>query len=127
MDIGYRILDIHTYEDIQYENVNWNCFFHIFFIAALSAYVFNYFLIIIEYLNNSWKGMRNDVSTFIERCPCCQKMRRLKPLVHTVPFTLASYQPMKRICVDAIGPININGQKYVRTSLPQQKKKRVVQ
>ena len=68
--------------------------------------------ILTKKLNMLWKGMRNDVSTFIERCPCCQKMRRLKPLIHTIPFTLASYQPMKRICIDAIGPININGQKY---------------
>ena len=68
--------------------------------------------ILTKKLNMFWKWMRNDVSTFIERCPCCQKMRRLKPLIHTIPFTLASYQPMKRICIDAIGPINIDGQKY---------------
>ena len=63
-------------------------------------------------LNLTWRGMRNDISTFIERCPCCQKMKRLKPVIHTIPFTLASYQPIKRICVDAIGPINIDGQEY---------------
>ena len=45
-------------------------------------------------------------------CPCCQKRKRLKPVIHTIPFTLASYQPMKRICVDAVGPINIDGQEY---------------
>jgi hypothetical protein len=68
--------------------------------------------ILTKTLNLTWKGMRNDISTFIERCPCCQKMKRLKPQIHTIPFTLAAYQPMKRICVDAIGPINIDGQEY---------------
>ena len=68
--------------------------------------------ILTEQLRMKWKGMRNDVSTFIEHCPCCQKMKRLKPQIHTIPFTLAAYQPMKRICIDAIGPINIEGQEY---------------
>ena len=39
-------------------------------------------------------------------------MKRLKPIIHTTPFTLASYEPMRRICIDAIGPINVNGQDY---------------
>ena len=56
--------------------------------------------------------MRNDVTTFIERCPCLQKMKRLKPQIHTISFTLAAYQPMKRICIDAIGPIHTDGQEY---------------
>ena len=55
--------------------------------------------------------MRQDVSTFIHNCPCCQKMNKIKPLVQTIPFTLASYRPMNRICVNAIGPINIENQK----------------
>ena len=63
-------------------------------------------------LNLKWKGMRNDVTTFIDNCPCCQKMRRLKTQIYTLPFTLASYEPMRRVCVDAIGPINIDDQEY---------------
>ena len=59
-----------------------------------------------------WKGMRNDVNTFIKNCPCCQKMQRLKPRIHTIPYTLAFYRPMQRICVDAIGPIHIGNQEY---------------
>ena len=38
-------------------------------------------------------------------------MNTIKPLIHTIPFTLAHYRPMNRICVDAIGPINIENQK----------------
>ena len=65
----------------------------------------------LQKLNSTWSGMRNDVSTFIHNCPCCQKMSKIKPLIQTTPFTLAHYRPMNRICVDAIGPINIEGQK----------------
>ena len=39
-------------------------------------------------------------------------MQRLKPQIHTIPFTLVFYEPMKRVCVDAIGPINIDNQEY---------------
>ena len=60
----------------------------------------------------TWKGMRKDVITFIRNCPCCQKMQRLRPRINTIPFTLAFYRPMQRICVDAIGPINIGNQEY---------------
>ena len=67
---------------------------------------------ILKQKREKWKGMRDDVTTFINNCPCCQKMRRLKPIIHTIPFTLASYEPMRRVCIDAIGPINISGQEY---------------
>ena len=63
-------------------------------------------------LNLTWQSMRKDVCTYIQNCPGCQKMQRLKPQIHTIPFTLASYEPMKRVCVDAIGPINIDNQEY---------------
>jgi len=66
--------------------------------------------VLTDTLKLRWKRMRNDVTTFIDNCPCCQKMRRLKPQIYTIPFTLASYEPMRRVCVDAIGPINIDDQ-----------------
>ena len=68
--------------------------------------------ILTEKLNMTRKGLRNDVSTFVERCSCCQKMKHLKPQIHTIQFTLAAHQPIKRICVDAIGPIHKEGQEY---------------
>ena len=58
----------------------------------------------------TWKGMRKHVAHFVRRCPCCQKMSQLKPVIHTKPFVLAAYEPMDRICIDAIGPINEEGQ-----------------
>jgi hypothetical protein len=63
-----------------------------------------------------WKNMRDDVKRFIDRCPCCQKMSVIKPLIHTMPFTLASYSPFDRICVDTIGPLpidNDSGSEYI--------------
>ena len=38
-------------------------------------------------------------------------MNKVKTLIHTIPFTLSHYRPMNRICVDAIGPFNIEDQK----------------
>ena len=64
----------------------------------------------LQKLNLKWSGMRKDVSTFVNNCPCCQKMNTIKPLIHTIPFTLSHYRPMNRICVDAIGPIDIDNQ-----------------
>ena len=58
-----------------------------------------------------WAHMRNDVETYIKRCACCQKMSTLKPKINIKPFTLASYQPMQRICIDTIGPITVNDEK----------------
>ena len=65
----------------------------------------------LQKLKLTWSGMRKDVSTFIHNCPCCQKMNKVKTLIHTIPFTLSHYRPMNRICVDAIGPFNIEDQK----------------
>ena len=33
-----------------------------------------------------------------------------RPAIHTKPFVLAAYNPMERICIDTIGPINEEGQ-----------------
>ena len=56
----------------------------------------------------TWKGMRKNVKRFIERCELCQKMSFAKLDIQTLPFTLASYSPFDRICVDTIGPLPTN-------------------
>ena len=63
-----------------------------------------------EYLKTNrnkepWAYMREHIRMFIKRCPCCQKMSRLKVPIHTHPFTTATYAPMHRIAVDTIGPL----------------------
>ena len=60
--------------------------------------------------HQKWHGIRNVVKVYIKTCPRCQKMRLIEPVVHTLPYTLASYYPMQRIFIDTIGPINIDNQ-----------------
>jgi len=73
-----------------------------------------------EYLletNNKepWSKMREHIRLFIKLCPCCQKMSRLKMPIHTNPFTTATYSPMERVAVDAIGPLpeDEDGNKHI--------------
>ena len=62
-----------------------------------------------------WTHMREHIRVFIKRCPCCQKMSRLKIPIHTNPFTTATYYPMERIAVDSIGPLppDEDGNKHI--------------
>jgi hypothetical protein len=55
--------------------------------------------------NNTWNQMRKDVRHFIRKCPCCQKMSVLKIPIHSHPFTTAGYNPMERLNIDSIGPL----------------------
>ena len=66
-------------------------------------------------LGHNWQYMREHVKRFIKECPCCQKMRYVKPSVHTHPFTVATYAPMERLGIDTIGPLteSTNGYKYI--------------
>jgi hypothetical protein len=52
-----------------------------------------------------WDRMRQHVKAFIKKCPCCQLMSQIKPAIHTVPFTTATYNPMESLNVDTIGPL----------------------
>jgi hypothetical protein len=52
-----------------------------------------------------WEHMRNHVRAFIKKCPCCQLMSQIKPAIHTLPFTTATYNPMESLNVDTIGPL----------------------
>jgi hypothetical protein len=49
-----------------------------------------------------WPKRDAHIARFIKRCPCCQKMSRLKYPIHATPFTLSSYSPMSTIAIDAI-------------------------
>jgi hypothetical protein len=55
--------------------------------------------------NERWSNMREHVRHFIKACPCCQKMSMLKIPIHTHPFVVGTYTPMKRVAVDTIGPL----------------------
>lgn len=51
------------------------------------------------------KYLHEYVKLFIRRCPACQKMSQIKPVIETIPFTTASYAPMHKISMDSIGPL----------------------
>jgi hypothetical protein len=56
-------------------------------------------------IKKTWKNMRKDVETFIQRCDLCQKLSFRKIDIQTMPFTLASYSPFNRLYIDTIGPL----------------------
>ncbi len=58
-----------------------------------------------ETQNQEWLYMRQHVRIFIEHCPFCQKMKNIKTIIQTHPFTTSTYTPMNRLNVDTIGPL----------------------
>ena len=68
-----------------------------------------------EFAIKPWPQMREHVKTFIKRCPICQKLSHTKILVQTENFTTATYNPMERLSVDSIGPLEVDelGMMYI--------------
>jgi len=62
-----------------------------------------------------WEYMREHIKAFIRKCPCCQKMSRLKIPIHTHPFTTAAYAVFERVAIDTIGPLpeDVDGNRYI--------------
>jgi hypothetical protein len=69
----------------------------------------------IEESGSTWKDMRQHVRTLIAKCPCCQLMSHLAPLIRSTPFTLSHSKPMHTLAVDTIGPLpeDERGNKYI--------------
>ena len=55
-----------------------------------------------------WIGMREHVKCFIRKCPICQKLSQSKVKVLSDTFTTASYEPMERLNIDTIGPLQVD-------------------
>lgn len=51
-----------------------------------------------------WPFVRLHVRKFITECPTCQALRRITPLIKTLPYVTASQSPMERISIDTMGP-----------------------
>jgi hypothetical protein len=49
-----------------------------------------------------WKEMREQARTFIDNCPCCQKMSNIRVSIKTHPFKLATTRPMEVIHMDTL-------------------------
>ena len=59
---------------------------------------------------HKWPSIRKDVRHFIKNCYACQKMSQHKNVSLVNPFTLATTEPMQRVYMDTIGPINSDHQ-----------------
>ena len=55
-----------------------------------------------------WKGMREHIKSFIRKCPICQKLSQTRVKVLSGEFTTATYEPMERLNIDHIGPLEVD-------------------
>ena len=56
-----------------------------------------------------WEFMRQHVRSFIDNCPCCQKMSLLKTPLAAHSYTTSTYTPMECLNIDFIGPFSDKG------------------
>lgn len=52
------------------------------------------------------------ISLFVAQCPCCQLLDRIKLRIKTRPFVTSALKPFQIVCLDHIGPIELNGEVY---------------
>ena len=66
---------------------------------------------------DTWPHIRQDVTNFVRKCPCCQKMALIKRPIMTRPFTTSSYGLWDQVAMDSIGPLppSPDGHKYILT------------
>ena len=55
-----------------------------------------------------WSGMRDQITTYVQRCPSCQRNKRRYKKYGHLPEKDAEAEPWDRLCVDLIGPYTIN-------------------
>jgi hypothetical protein len=53
----------------------------------------------------TFPNLELKVRTFIRKCPLCQLMSRIKPLVKAKKFTTVALYPFQVICADHIDPL----------------------
>ena len=46
--------------------------------------------------------LRKDVTAFIKKCPCCQKMQVIRPAVHARPYTTSTWGVFDNLAIDVI-------------------------
>ena len=59
----------------------------------------------LQELREDWTHIREDARYFVQSCPCCQMMAKIKLPIETLNFSTAAYGVMDRICMDTIGPL----------------------
>ena len=60
-------------------------------------------------LQQVWKIMKQHVRTFIEKCPCCQKLSAKDPKINASYFVTSNYAIFDTLNVDYIGPFHDKG------------------
>ena len=55
-------------------------------------------------LDLHWPYMRQNVWTFIQDCPCCQKMSHIRPPIKALRYTTSTYRAMECLNIDFVGP-----------------------
>ena len=54
-----------------------------------------------------WKGMKNDITEFVNKCPTCQQTKRKKLKYGHLPAKTAEVVPWEQLCVELVGPYKI--------------------
>jgi hypothetical protein len=63
----------------------------------------------------SWHNMRADVTSYIQSCVICQRLRKDSTKSHGSNFSVSVEEPNKRIAIDSVGPLDMDskGYKYI--------------
>ena len=75
----------------------------------------NYTVKVLQDNGHTWDSMHAHVTKFIRQCLCCQKMRVLKQVASTTPYTSHGTAPGERLCMDTLNikSHKTEGDKYV--------------
>ena len=60
-------------------------------------------------LQQVWKNMKQRVRTFIQNCPCCQKLSSKGPKINASHFATSNYAIFDTLNVDYVGPFPDKG------------------
>ena len=60
-------------------------------------------------LQQVWKNMKQHVRTFIQNCPCCQKLSAKDPKINASHLATSNYAIFDTLNVDYIGPFPDKG------------------
>jgi hypothetical protein len=58
----------------------------------------------LDRLHVNWYHRKFDIKQMIRECKYCQVASWIKPLIHAMPYTLATFHPMELLQIDSCGP-----------------------
>ena len=60
-------------------------------------------------LNQVWKNMKQDVRSFIQNCPCCQKLSTVDAKINAAHFLTSTHAIFDTLNIDNVGPFPDKG------------------